>query len=77
VPARAAFFIKKDGARMNFNGRWVPMTVMDTIFFCWLIVAVIVVAVLLWLRHSWNLTKDRQKTPAVTVRRKRARRKRR
>lgn len=35
---------------MMFNGRWVPMEMMNTIFVLWLIAAVMVVLILVWPR---------------------------
>jgi beta-lactamase regulating signal transducer with metallopeptidase domain len=35
-----------DEVAMNFNGRWVPMEVMDTIVLLWAIAAILVVFVL-------------------------------
>lgn len=60
---------------MYFNGRWVPMEVMDTIFLFWGIGVLMIGAALFWLRRSRRSTKDDPRTPLHTGRRKRARRK--
>jgi len=60
---------------MYFNGRWVPMNVMDTIFLFWGIGVLMIGAVLFWLRRSRRSTKSDPPTALRTGRRKRARRK--
>lgn len=62
---------------MDFNGRWIPMEVMDAIFLLWAIGAVIVVAVLLWLGRSAAVKKTHQETPSGTAHGKRSKRKKR
>lgn len=60
---------------MNFDGRWVPMEVMDAIFLLWAIGTVIVVAVLLWLGRFGNSKKMHQETLPGAAQGKRTKRK--
>jgi hypothetical protein len=62
---------------MNFNGRWVPMEMMNTIFLLWAIAAVLVVAALFWFMRLGQSAKNRsKKTSGTTRERKNKRRKR-
>lgn len=62
---------------MVFNGRWVPMNVMDTIFLFWVIAVVVICAVLVWLNRSKGTAKDQKKETLNAVGIKRIKRKRR
>lgn len=50
---------------MNFNGRRVPMEVMDTILLFWMIGVLIIGAALLWLRYKGSASTKRPPQPAT------------
>ena len=60
---------------MYFNGRWVPMHLMNTIFILWLIASVILIGLILYLNHRAKRKSD-TKPPLDGMRLRRRKRKR-
>lgn len=60
---------------MYFNGRWVPMHLMNTIFILWLIASALVIGLILYLNHRAKRKSD-PKPPPDGMRLRRRKRKR-
>jgi hypothetical protein len=62
---------------MKFNGRWVPMEVMETIFGLWVVVALLVCGATYWMYRTRpsRMIKRGQDKPVKRGRKKRNRRK--
>lgn len=61
---------------MRFNGRWVPMEVMDTIILLWAIAAIVLCLILYRVVRPGKPKKlDQVKSPATGQKRRKARKK--
>lgn len=61
---------------MNFNGRWIPVEVMETIFGLWGLIALLVFGAIYWMYRTRPIKREHDKT-VKTGRKKRNRRKKR